>query len=200
MADPKTKERVGIALAVFPNWNGERIDRGIGIEGTIIVDVEDAQKRPIDFETVVDEVTSYVSENTIVEVNAKKRSIKVKQPLRFDVALPLPTTDEDAQALYGVSLASLVEAGVMKISYDRDTNIGNEITSAIKSGIDFAEIEDVDKYAATFQEEISTPKEKTVSQAKENKKKASELDALMAKYGVTSAAELASLIQASKEQ
>lgn len=198
MAETK-KERQGIALAIYPDWKGARLERGIGIEGTVVIDEEDSKGALVDFDEVVESISANVAEGTFVDSNALKRSIKVKQNYRFDANLPVPTTDEDSMNLYGVSLASLVEAGVMKLSYDRDTNIGNDITEAIIKGEDFGTIPDVSKFEKSFEDELSTPKEKAVSQAKENKKKASELDALMEKFGVASPAELAALIAESKE-
>lgn len=195
----KTKERQGIALQIFSDWTGSTSDRGIGIEGTIVVDEKDANGKLIDFEEVVLEVQEAVADGTVVTYNPNNRSIKMKQNYRFDVNLPIPTTDEDAKELYGITLVELVEAGVSKLSYDRDTGIGNTITSALARGVEFGTIDDISEYEKTFEDELKTPKERVASVAKENKKKASLLDALMDKYGVDSPADLVALIEASKE-
>jgi len=163
-----SKERQGIALVIFPDWKGARIERGIGIEGTV------------------------------TDKDGKKT--KLKQPFRFDVNLPVPATDAEAQELYSCKLSDLIEAGVMKLSYDRDTDIGNEITAELEKGTDFATIDDVSKFEKALQDGMSTPKERTPSMARENKKKASQLDALMEQYGVASPEELANLIASAKKK
>jgi len=128
------------------------------------------------------------------EIDGKKT--KIKQNYRFDCEIPVPSTDEEAVEIFGegMTIDTLVAMGVEKISYDRDTNIGNLITQDLVNGVDFGNLEDVDKYATEFQSELSTPKAKRVGVAKETKRKASVLDGLYAKYGVTNEAELMALL------
>jgi len=137
-------------------------------------------------------------EGTVTDKDGKKT--KLKQPFRFDTNIPVPATDAEAQELYSCKLSDLIEAGVMKLSYDRDTDIGNEITAELEKGTDFATIDDVSKFEKALQDGMSTPKERTPSMAKENKKLANQLTALMGQYNVSSVEELDKLIASAKKK
>ena len=103
------------------------------------------------------------------------------QGYKLTFGLPVPATTEQAQEMYNVSLEDLVERGVKQLSYSAD----KEINEAVK-GADLATVEDTAGFALTFEKNLFiTPKERKTAVAKVNAKKASRLDQIASKLGVS---------------
>ena len=124
---------------------------------------------------------------------------KLKTNYFFDTQLPVPATDAEAQELYSCNLADLIEAGVLQLSYDRDTSLGNMIVTALEAKTDFGKLADTTAYATELEKSLKTPAERKPSATKELKKKVSAVDALLAKYGVTNLEELETAIKKQKK-
>jgi hypothetical protein len=127
------------------------------------------------------------------------KGTKLKTNYFFDTKLPVPATDEEAQELYSCKLADLVEAGVLQLSYDRDTSLGNMIVTALEAKTDFGKLADTSAYATELEKSMRVPSERKPSVVKELKKKVSAVDALLAKYGVTNLEELETAIKKQKK-
>jgi hypothetical protein len=127
------------------------------------------------------------------------KGTKLKTKFFFDTKLPVPTTDAEAQELYSCNLSDLIEAGVIQLSYDRDTSLGNMIVSALEKQTDFAQLADTTTYATEFEKSLKTPPERKPSVTRELKQKVSAMDALLAKYGVADLAALETAIKKAKK-
>lgn len=93
---------------------------------------------------------------------------------KFSVGLPIPKTDDEAQALYGTDLAYFIKKGVLQHSYDCDTNLGNKFVEAIKAGVAVDTLPPV--VAETLEEDlIYVEKERKAGEASQLKAAKAEL-------------------------
>jgi hypothetical protein len=112
---------------------------------------------------------------------------------KFSITVPVPETDDDAQAIYGVSMASLIEAGVIQKWYGA-RDVDNVITEAAEKGQDPNSQDVIDLVTLAAGEQKFSAKER-VSQTKELKSLKNELSGL----GM-SAAEAIALLKKMKAQ
>jgi len=94
---------------------------------------------------------------------------------KFSISVPVPSTDEEAQELYGVSLESLTEAGVIQKWYGA-RDVDNVIKEAFGNAQD-PNSDDVIEVVTIAACEQRFEAKARVSQAKETKKWASEVKA-----------------------
>jgi hypothetical protein len=112
---------------------------------------------------------------------------------KFSITVPVPETDDDAQAIYGVSMASLIEAGVIQKWYGA-RDVDNVITEAAEKSQDPNSQDVIDLVTLAASEQKFSAKER-VSQTKELKSLKNELSGL----GM-SAAEAIALLKKMKAQ
>ena len=112
---------------------------------------------------------------------------------KFSITVPVPETDDDAQAIYGVSMALLIEAGVIQKWYGA-RDVDNVITEAAEKGQDPNSQDVINLVTLAAGEQKFSAKER-VSQTKELKSLKNELSGL----GM-SAAEAIALLKKMKAQ
>ena len=110
-------------------------------------------------------------------------TIKTKHKVRID--LPVPTTDEDAKAMYGVDIFTLTAAGCTQGAYSLNK------CDVYLEGIGER---DIDVAALTALVEGDMPKQERVKTSAVTKQKAQAYDELQAAAGVDSKEELMKLI------
>lgn len=105
-----------------------------------------------------------------------------KKALRFDCMLAVPTSDEQAQALYKCSMNDIIEAGVRNLGYSERV-CKNLIDAALEDGTDMNSAAFLARIGKEFREDLISEKTRTTSTSSV-KSKAAELDALYAQYGL----------------
>lgn len=125
----------------------------------------------------------------IVEVHPDFQGKKVASPkrckaksIRFDCMLGVPTTEEQAQAMYKCSLADIFEAGVRNLGYSEKV-CKNIIDEAVKAGTDMNTKAFSTSLGKEFREDLVSDKTRSSGTASV-KSKALELDTLYAQYGL----------------
>ena len=110
---------------------------------------------------------------------------------KFSVGLPIPTTDEEAQDLYGVPLARLIEKGVKQHSYDKDTDLSNTIAGWLKAGDDMTT--KADDVALACEEDFKAPDKERKGESATEKAERKELAKIKKESGLSYAQILAKL-------
>ena len=169
-------EKTSIKLDIYPEWTGARVIRDFAIQRPAVKEEKDADGK----------VTQQAKE-------------AIKTDYKFEAGIPVPTTDEESQALFSVPLKTILELGAKQHSYNCDTALRNKLYEALDNGVDFGSIEDVSAYTAEFQTSMSTPTERKTSASAENKRKANELDQLKAQLGLDASATTADIIAMAKQ-
>ena len=101
--------------------------------------------------------------------------VKYAKRFRFDFNMPIPTNDDEAQQLYGVTMAKILAAGVSQISY-AETSLTKKITDHFNAGDDMESEALFDALAkAAPQDFIRQAKKQKVSEARQNKDTLTEL-------------------------
>lgn len=104
---------------------------------------------------------------------------------RLDIALPIPTTDDQAKELYNLSLAELIAKGVNQNSHDESV-LTDYINGLVDNGSDFGSPELLDEMTSTVKTaHFREKKETKVSKAKENDQALAKLKQL---YGMPASA------------
>ena len=160
--DPKNKELKEVAVIIpFASFTGSRVASDKRCQDGRTPDKKDAEGK----------------------VLKKGKPIKTDHKVRID--LPVPLSDDDAQAFYKVPLGKLVEMGVRQRAY-----------SLNKSDAYISEIgtREVDIKGLTALVEQDCPIVERARATSETKQKAQKFDALKAKFGVSDDEELEKII------
>ena len=113
--------------------------------------------------------------------SAKYGKIDSKTKVRFDCSIPVPSNDEEAEELYNISIAKLIEKGTRQHMYDE--NVTNNL---IKENIERLETVEFTNELQTELETalFTTKKERKTGVAKETKKLAEKIKTMYATYGL----------------
>ena len=112
---------------------------------------------------------------------------------KFSVGLPIPATDAEAEELYGVPLARLIEKGTKQHSYDKDTDLANLIAGWLKAGDEMGDHADDVKTAV--EADFKAPDKERKGESAQEKAARKELESLKKSSGL-SYAEMVAKIKA----
>lgn len=92
---------------------------------------------------------------------------------KFTTFLPVPTTEEDCEAIYGIGSSYALSKGWLQHSYDSDTNLGHIFVEKRKAGVDPATLpalvaETIEKDFVYHEKERKTSAEDKADKAKLN--------------------------------